>query len=85
MTEATDTDETGAQQPEITDDVIEQLAAVRDSGKTNMWDKEGVTHIADEAGHGELVEFAAAAGPDQYTEALMEMGRHRRDQNEEDA
>lgn len=83
MTEATDTDDTGAQEPEIPDDVIEQLAAVRDSGLTNMWDKEGVTHVADEAGHGQLVEFAAAAGPDQYTEALMQMGRHRRDRDEE--
>lgn len=59
---------------EINDDVIDQLASVRQSGAVNMFDKNGVQVVAHEFGHHQLVVFIEEASSAEYMEALETMG-----------
>lgn len=47
---------------EATGAVIEQLAAVRESGLVNMMDFRGVGEVADAIGHDDLAVFCGALG-----------------------
>ena len=62
---------------EITENVITQLAGVRETGATNMMDKSGVQSVADQCDFHELVVFIEDASNVQYMEALQEMGSRR--------
>lgn len=61
----------------MNDEIIDQLAAVRETGAVNMFDKTGVQRVADECGFDELVAFIDENGTSGYSEALQEMGRRR--------
>ena len=58
----------------MNDEVISQLAAVRETGATNMLDKRGVKDVADQCDFIELCDFIDDASSSQYMEALQEMG-----------
>lgn len=45
---------------DITNDVVEQLASVRESALVNMMDRRGVREVANALGHEQLVEFCDA-------------------------
>lgn len=59
------------------DEVIDQLAAVRESGAVNMMDRNGVRKFADRTNFRELVEFIDENDGSAYVEALKRMGRER--------
>lgn len=59
---------------EFNDDVISQLAAVRESGSCNMHDRVCVRQFAEQAGFEELESFLADADNAQYMDYLKEMG-----------
>ena len=61
----------------MNDEVISQLAAVRETGATNMLDKRGVKDVADQCDFIELCDFIDDASSSQYMEALEEMGSRR--------
>lgn len=46
----------------VTDDVLEQLAEVRETGLTNMMNREGVKTIADSLGFTQLMNFCDFVG-----------------------
>ncbi|MFB6237018.1 MAG: DUF5049 domain-containing protein [Halopenitus sp.] len=56
------------------DKVLQQLASVRKTGKSNMLNQGRVQYIAKECGFHELVEFIEDASNSEYMEALNEMG-----------
>lgn len=62
---------------DIDDDVIEQLASVRESGAVNMFDRHGVQRVAREFGFTALVNFIDDERAEMYVKALEEMGRRR--------
>jgi hypothetical protein len=55
---------------EIDDATLEELEAIRRSGKTNMLDREVVGNIATEVGFHNLAAFVDAVGMATYTDAL---------------
>lgn len=61
----------------MSDDVIAQLAAVRETGAVNMLDRYGVQRVAEQCGFQELVAFIDDASSQEYIERLEEMGRRR--------
>ena len=58
----------------MNDEVINQLAAVRETGATNMLDKARVKDIADQCDFIELCDFIEDSSNAQYMAALEEMG-----------
>lgn len=56
------------------DEVIEQLAAVRETGQVNMFNKSGVQRVAHECDFHELVTFIEDNDNATYIDALQEMG-----------
>ncbi len=61
----------------MNDEIITQLAAVRETGATNMMNKRGVKDVADQCDFIELCDFIDEASADEYMEALQEMGSRR--------
>lgn len=57
------------------DDVINQLAAIRDGGYCNMFNKGCVEQAAQQIGFEELSEFLTDADATAYIDHLEEMGR----------
>jgi hypothetical protein len=57
--------------------IIEQLGAVRDTGRVNMLDKTGVQGVAYEEEHYALVTFIGEATTGEYVAVLCEMGKAR--------
>ena len=62
---------------EYDEEVISQLAAVRESGATNMMSRQGVRRVASEMGFAELVEFIREEDSATYMDYLKEMGSRR--------
>lgn len=58
----------------IPQDVIEALAAVRETGKTNMFDYQAVIHIVDDLGYIEAVAWLWD-NHNRYVDALNAMGK----------
>jgi hypothetical protein len=57
------------------DELVRQVAVVRDTGATNMLDRNGVRRVADEVGGmEELVEFVDECDAGEYMEVLETMG-----------
>lgn len=61
----------------VDDEVIEQLAIVRETGAVNMMNKGGVKQVAAECDLQELVEFIENASASSYMDHLKEMGERR--------
>lgn len=59
---------------EFNEDVIEQLAAVRETGACNMLDRGCVRSTANELGFAELSEFIRTQSSSDYMAHLQEMG-----------
>lgn len=54
-------------------ELITQIRDVRDSGKTNMFDKNGVQRVAFDMRLFELVEFIEDSNSEEYVELLKEV------------
>jgi len=59
----------------VEQDILDALEDVRDSGKINMMDKDGVQYIANGMEHHHLVTWIEEADMQEYTTALEQMGQ----------
>lgn len=57
------------------DDVINQLAAIREGGYCNMFDRRCVRDVARQIGFDELLDFIDNGSASDYMDHLEEMGR----------
>jgi len=55
------------------DTIIKQILSIRDTGKTNMYDKSAVQRLAFNAGYYELVNFIEES-PKEYAHIIMTGG-----------